>query len=482
MTVEPTAAPGGLAGRFRRGLWLSLLNTLLSRIGTFVMGIVLARLLVPEEFGLYATALVVQGLLLAFNDFGAATAVVRRSGDVRPMLPTAWTISVVGGAIAFVACALSAPALSTALGSPHATEIVRFLAINVLLDGFACVPGAMLSRELAQARRLVADLTGTVVNLAVTGVLAFLGAGAWALAIGHVSGTAVVVVLLFVLSKHWPRLGFSSEYFKEVGGYGISVVASSLLLMLAQSVPQMVTGSVLGATALGFFYLASNVSNWPVSIVSGTVERVALAVFARARDNGTDLDRASGGVMGLVGVAVLPGGVALALLAGPLVELVYGHQWVPAALVLSGLAIAAIGRVFADMALNLLLAVGAPLSSALIQLSWLVALVPTTVAAAHAWGLAGIGWAQAVVALFVAVPVHLWGLRRVGVGIMSLVRGILPSLLSAVVVAVGLVLIRVFSTSPLLSVALGGVFTAAVIAYGWFRFRHTLDSALLPTG
>ncbi|SDN56667.1 oligosaccharide flippase family protein [Allokutzneria albata] len=473
-----TAERRGLAGRFRRGLWLSLLNTLLSRVGTFVLGIVLARLLAPEEFGLYATALVVQGLLLAFNDFGAATAVVRRSGDVRPMLPTAWTISVLGGAFAFAACAVSAPALASALGSPHATEIVRFLAINVLLDGFACVPGAMLTRELAQARRLVADLSGTVVNLAVTATLAFLGWGAWSLAIGHVTGTALVVVLLFVLSGHVPNFGFSAEHFKEVGAYGISVVASSLLVMLAQSVPQMVTGSLLGATALGFFYLASNVANWPVSIVAGTVERVALAVFARAREHSTDLDRAAGGVMGLVGVALLPGGVALALLAEPVVEVVYGHRWAPAAVVLSGLAIAAIGRVFADMALHLLLAVGAPLSSALIQLWWLVTLVPATVVAAKLWGLPGIGWAQAAVALLVAVPVHLWGLRRAGIRVVSLVRGMLPSSLSAVATAGGLVLIRVLSTNPLLTVALGGLLTAAVVAYGWFRFRHTLDSAL----
>ncbi|MCP3801113.1 oligosaccharide flippase family protein [Allokutzneria sp. A3M-2-11 16] len=471
-----------LAGRFKRGLWLSLLNTLLSRLGTFVLGIVLARLLVPEEFGLYATALVVLTLLFTFSDLGAATAVVRRPGDVRAMLPTAWTVSVVGSTIAFLVCAVSAPWLASALGSPHATDIVRFLAINVLLDGFAAVPAGMLTRELAQARRLVADLSGSVLNLALTATLAFLGYGAWALVIGHVSGTALVVVLLLVLSKQWPRFGFVKEHFLEVGAYGLSVIASSLLLMLAQSVPQMVTASALGVTALGFFYLANNVANWPVSIVSGTMERVALAMFSRSRDHGADLDRAAGGVIGLVGVAVLPGGIALALLAHPIVEVVYGARWEPAAAVLVGLAVAAIGRVFVDLAMHLLLAVGVPLSSALIQLSWLAALVPATIVAAQVWGLPGIGWAQAAVSLFVAVPVHVWGLRRAGVHVSSLVRGMVPSLLSAAVTGGGLILVRAFSPSPLLSVAVGGTLTAAVVAIGWFRYRHTLDEALAVAG
>ncbi|WP_157163139.1 oligosaccharide flippase family protein, partial [Actinoalloteichus spitiensis] len=74
---------GGLGARVRRGLGLSLANTLLSRVGTFAMGIALARLLAPDEFGAYAAALVVQNLLLAVNDLGAAAAVVRQPGSGR---------------------------------------------------------------------------------------------------------------------------------------------------------------------------------------------------------------------------------------------------------------------------------------------------------------------------------------------------------------------------------------------------------------
>ncbi|WP_086789910.1 lipopolysaccharide biosynthesis protein, partial [Crossiella equi] len=391
---ETTQQPE-LAGRFRRGLGLSLLNTMLSRLGTFALGVLLARLLVPEDFGLYATALVVQSLLLTFNDLGAAASVVRHSGDVRPLLPTAWTVAVCGGTAAFALCLVLAPALATGLGSPGATDIVRLLSANVFLDGFAAVPGALLTRELRQASRLVADLCGVVVNLGLTCGLALAGFGAWALAVGHVSGTLVVVVLLLFVTRQWPRFGFDREHFREVGRYGITVVASGILIVMANALPQVVTGSFLGATALGFFYLANNVANWPVSIVSTTVERVALATFSRARDRGVDLDRAAGEVVGLVGIAVVPGGLALAILAGPIVEVVYGSDWAPAAHVLSGLAIAAVARVLADLAFHLLLAVGAPLSSALIQLWWLLALVPATVAAALVWGLVGISWAQA---------------------------------------------------------------------------------------
>lgn len=478
MSGEAAAGHPELGGRFRRGLGLSLLNTLLSRLGTFLLGVLLARLLAPEDFGLYAAALVVQSLLLTFNDLGAAASVVRHSGDVRPLLPTAWTVAVCGGTAAFALCLVIAPALATGLGSPQATDIVRLLSANVFLDGFAAVPGALLTRELRQASRLVADLSGVVVNLACTGALALAGFGAWALAIGHVSGTLVVVVLLLCVSKQLPHFGFSRAHFGEVAGYGITVVASGMVIVLANAVPQVVTGSLLGATALGFFYLANNVANWPVSIVSTTVERVALATFSRARDRGVDLNVAAGEVVGLVGIAVLPGGLALAILSGPIVQVVYGSAWAPAAFVLSALAIAAVARVLTDLAFHLLLAVGAPLSSALIQLSWLVALIPATVVAALFWGVVGIGWAQAAVAVVVAIPVHAYGLRRAGVSLGALAKGLAYPALAGVLAVAGLLAIRALAPDPLLDVALGGALTAAIVGVGWYARRHHIDRAL----
>ncbi|RJQ78022.1 lipopolysaccharide biosynthesis protein [Pseudonocardiaceae bacterium YIM PH 21723] len=472
---------GNLGNRFRRSLKLSLLNTLLSRLGTFAMGVLLARLLAPEEFGIYATALVVQNLLLTFNDMGTAAAVVRHNGNVKPLLRTAWTVSVFGGVVAFLICLMAAPALATALGSPHATDIVRFLAVNALLDGFAAVPGALLTRELRQARRLVADLSGTVLNLVLTGALALAGFGPWALAIGHVSGTALVVVLLLALTGHRPSFGFDREHFREVAQYGVTVMASALLLVVLQSTPQAATGTLLGATALGFFYIANNVANWPVSLITTTVERVALATFARAKETGMDLNRAASGVIGLVAVAAVPGGIALAMMSGDIVRVVYGKSWMPAAAVLSGLAVAAVARVLCELVFNLLVAVGATLSSVLLQVVWLAALVPATVFAGMHWGLAGIGWAQAVVALFVAFPVHAWGIRQAGLKLSALAKGLALPAFTGLIALAALFTVRELELDPLLNLVVGGVVTGALVGIGYFRVRHQVEAALNPS-
>jgi O-antigen/teichoic acid export membrane protein len=476
--AERVDSDGALSGRFKNGLRLSLINTMFSRMATFAVGVLLARLLAPEQFGLYTTALVVQTLLLTFNDFGTATALVRHKGDVRPLLPTVWTVSIGGASVVYLACVLSAPVLATGLGSPHAADLVRVLSINVLLDGVAAVPGALLTRELRQAPRLIADMAGFVVNIGLTVGLALSGFGAWALVIGHVSGTLVVVVVLLIVTKQLPTFGVNRAHIREISRYGSAVVVSSVLMVMLQYAPQTITGRMLGATALGFFYLASNVSNWPASIVTTTVERVGLATFSRARDAGVDMDRAASAVIGMVAMAVLPGGAALAVLAPQIVELVYGDKWMPAVPVLASLAVATIARVLADLVFNLMITVGAALSSVAMQVIWLVALVPTAIVATAHWGLTGMGWAVAAVSCLVALPVHAWGLWRAGVHLPALLRGLVVPALATVVTVAALLAASILIKDSLLLLSAGAVITAAVVAAGWFTGRDRLVTAL----
>lgn len=474
----PTNQGSRLSGRFHSGLRLSLMNTAFSRAATFASGVLLARLIAPEQFGLYAAALVVQTLLLTFNDFGTATALVRHDGDVRPLLPTVWTISISGGALVYLGCLFTAPVLADGLGSPQATGLIRLLCLNVLFDGFAAVPGALLTRELRQGLRLIADLSGLIVNLALTVGLALLGAGAVALVVGHICGTATVTVALFIVTKELPKFGLNKAHIHEVIKYGGAVVASSIVMVLLQYAPQTITGHLLGATALGFLYLAANVANWPASVISTTVERIGLATFSRARDAGVSLNRAAGGVIQMVAMATLPTGAALAMLAPHIIQVVYGSPWLPAASVLSGLAVATVAKVLADLVFNLMITAGATVSSVLIQVIWLIVLVPVAVVATLQWQLDGMGWSVALVAIVVALPVHAWGLRTTGIHVPALIRGLgVPLLFTAVTIGL-LCVVGVLLPSPLPALLVGVTVTAFIVSLGLLRGRKALSNAL----
>src|SRR5688572_4587336 len=115
-----------------RALGWSLLNTAVSRIGTLGIGIVMARLLGPEEFGTYAVAFVALLAVLSFNELGVSLAVVRWPGDPRAIAPTVTTISLISSALLTLAVWMVAPAFTAAMDAPDATPVIRLLAISIL--------------------------------------------------------------------------------------------------------------------------------------------------------------------------------------------------------------------------------------------------------------------------------------------------------------------------------------------------------------
>jgi PST family polysaccharide transporter len=115
---------------------MSLLNTVVGKLGTFVTGIVLARLLMPEDFGVYAVAFVALIALLSLNELGVSLAIVRWPGDPERIRPTVTTISVVTSILVYLLCWFGAPAFTDAMDVPEATGVVRLLCVGALIDGF----------------------------------------------------------------------------------------------------------------------------------------------------------------------------------------------------------------------------------------------------------------------------------------------------------------------------------------------------------
>jgi len=146
MTGVPTAG---------RALTWSLANTIAGRLGTVVIGILLARLLGPEEFGTYAVAFVALIAILSFNELGVSLAIVRWRDEPAGIAPTVNTISGVSSAILTAVAWLAAPAFTAAMGDPDATGVVRLLSLCVLVNGLVATPAALLQRGFRQDQRLV---------------------------------------------------------------------------------------------------------------------------------------------------------------------------------------------------------------------------------------------------------------------------------------------------------------------------------------
>jgi PST family polysaccharide transporter len=454
MTIA-TEESAGLGHKVRRGLAFSLLNSALVRAGTLLFGIVLARLLTPEDFGVFAVALVALNALLSVNELGVSLALVRWLGDPHRIAPTVTTISIGFSVLLYAGCFVAAEPFAVAMNAPEAAGVVRLLCLSVLIDGLTAVPAQLLARYFKQGRRLAVDLANLTITMGTAVALAASGAGAWSLAWGRLVGTAVSALMLFRLASTWPRPGFDRGQAGELLRFGMPLAGASMLVFAMVNVDYLVVGRVLGTAALGFYLLAFQLASWPVNMFSAAARRVSLAAFSRLQDRPRELAAALGRSTALLAAVTLPVCALLGLLALPLVTTVYGPNWAPAAAALQYLALLGLARVLIELFYDFLVAAGRTRQTMALQGLWTALLVPALTAGALVGGIAGVALAHALVALLVVIPAYAVSVLRVGVPVRVLLRPLALPALGTVLLTGAVLVVRAAIDPGLVQLAVG---------------------------
>ncbi|WP_213816474.1 oligosaccharide flippase family protein [Glaciihabitans sp. dw_435] len=464
----PSVRPA-LGTQVRSGLLWSSLNNIVLRLGSLALGIVLARLLTPQEFGAYAVALSVQAVLMTLADFGLSADLVR-SPDFARRAPTVATLGLVTGGILTAAMALTAAPIAGLLGSPESTPVLLVLSVTMMLGSAGVVPFASLLRRFDQRRLFVIAVADFVVSTSVTVVLLLAGWGVVSLAIARVVAQTVTLILQFTLSGERPRFGLDRSLAASVLRFGLPVAGANLLSWAVLGVDKLVVAAMVDPIALGFYVLAFNVSTWPMTAAGQVLRSVALPAFART--SGAARSHALASAFALTWAVSLPLGGLLAVLASPLVSALYGDRWAPAATALAALGLLGAVRVVFELFVAYLLVEGASGRVLVVQGVWLAALVVALIPAIAIWGFVGAAWAHVAVALVVVAPAYLIALRKVGFDPRSLVRGVWPPLVAAIPAGVAAYGFSHLMTNPWAALACGGTAGALVYAGGLRRWAQ----------
>jgi O-antigen/teichoic acid export membrane protein len=401
--------------RVRRGLAWSLVNSVSGRLLTVGVGMVLARLLTPAEYGAYAAAFLVLAITQSMNELGVSVALLRSPDDPTPLAPTAVSLSLGTSAALYLCVAALAPMLARTLGAPEVTTVIRLVSLNLLLDAISSVPNALLSRSFRQGRRALIDIGAFFPGAGVSIGLAAAGWGPSSLAWGSLAGNVTAVVLVYVLAPVRPLPGWNRQHARQLLHTGIPLAATSLVYLATLNVDYVVVGRMLGSEALGFYVLAFNLSSWPASLLSISIRRVAIPGFAQMTNDAAALGRAFARSVGLLAAVVVLTALLLSMLAEPLVTLFYGRTWLRAVDVLRWLAVLGGLRVLLDLGYDVLVALGSTRLLLVVQIVWLAALVVALPLGAAAGDIVGVGVGHVIVAAAVTGTAYLAALRRAGV-------------------------------------------------------------------
>ncbi|TQJ59044.1 O-antigen/teichoic acid export membrane protein [Arthrobacter sp. SLBN-83] len=466
-----TTVQYNFGARVRSGMTWSVVNSLVLRLGNFAVGIVLARLLIPEQFGVFAVALTVQAVLMTLADLGMSADLIR-SDNHKEKAPTVATLGAVSGIAATAALAASAQTIADALGSGPAGPVIAVLSLSLMLAGLGVVPFASLQREFEQKKLFIIAVIEFATSTTVTIGLVLAGWGAMGLAAGRIIAQVMTLILQFVMAGQSPKFGFSRSIAPTILQFGIPVAGANLLSWALLNIDNVAISSMAGPVTLGFYYLAFNISNWPMSALGQVVRSISLPAFSRMDSNSAGKSLTP--VVGPVWALSLLGGVLLAALSSPIIELVYGRQWLPAAPVLSWLGIFGALRALFDLAASFLLAQGAAKATLVVQVAWIAALAPVMFFAVHTAGSVGAAAAHLAICLFIVVPAYAIAIKGNSADLKAVASQLWPPLAAAAVAAGTILAVTAVVVSPLAALVLGTVVGAGVYALllrTWFAAR-----------
>ncbi|MFN0088929.1 MAG: oligosaccharide flippase family protein [Acidimicrobiales bacterium] len=457
----------------------SFVNSAFTRVAQLGVGVLLARLIAPEQFGAYAAALVVLNILLSFSELGVSVALVRHKGDPADIAPTVATLSMASSGALALLTALAAPWAAAAMSAPETTGVLRLMAATLVLAGPSAVPAALLQRDFRQRRKTTIDLTSFLVGAGVGVALAAAGFGAWSLAWSRVAGNAVSTIGLLACTP-LVRPGWRRDVAGELLRFGLPLAGSSLLAFAVMNVDYIVVGNVLGPTQLGFYLLAFNLSSWPVSAFSQPIRSVSLAAFSTVNDDSQRLRASFSRALAIVMALTVPACVLLAALGGPLVRLVYGRRWAEATSALAVLALLGAVRVALELAYDLLASAGRSRAILKIHLLWLAALGPALVVGARLDGIRGVAFGHVAVLAVAVVPAYFVALHPHGITARSTVAGLArPALGALAMAALALGAQRAVGNDPG-RLLLGGAAALAAYTLAVLPLRRRLAGQPLP--
>ncbi|WP_230772241.1 lipopolysaccharide biosynthesis protein [Sphingomonas sp. Leaf4] len=339
------------------GLWSSI-DLGMRFFVQFVVSIVLARLLSPTDFGIYALTAVFIALSTVLIDGGFSSAIIQKKEVSAEEQTAVFWYNLTAAALIAAGIALVAPSMADWFGHPVLRPLLYVTAIVVPLAALASVPAAMLQRHLRFDLVAKAGLTASLISGMVAIVAALNGAGIWSFAIQALVNAFINTVLVWILGG-WRPLGRPHlRAARELAGFGSLVALSGLLEVAYAQGSLLIIGKLHGARDLGFYNRAQNLQNLPSGILAAIVTRVALPIFSTKSDDVVALRRGVRLAQGVVMLINLPLMGALAVMPDLLIEVLYGPKWLFAAPILSVLAIGGVLFPLHSVNLQLILAQG----------------------------------------------------------------------------------------------------------------------------
>ncbi len=343
----------------RGGIWVFSLRILEKGLG-FVRLIILARLLSPDDFGLFGIALLTISTLETFSQTGFQTALIQKKGNITDYLDTAWTVSVIRSALIFAVMFFSAPYVAFFFNTPEASPVIRVIGASILLRGLTNIKVVYFQKDLEFNKQFLYKLSISAVDFVVVVVSALILENVWALVLGLIAGGIAGLLTSYLIDPYRPAFRLNMEKARELFHFGKWVFGSSMLVFLVTQGDDALVGKFLGITALGFYQMAYKISNLPTTEIAHVISQVTFPAYAKMQENIKRLKESYLKVLQLTSFLSFMAAFLIFILSEDFTLLILGDKWSPVVPAIKILAFAGLLRAIASTTGPVFQALGLP--------------------------------------------------------------------------------------------------------------------------
>lgn len=296
----------------------------------FLISVVLARLLLPAEFGIIGMVAIFMGIGGALVDSGLASSLIRTPDANQEDFSTVFYFNIAGSILMYFILYLIAPFIANFFNQPILTNLTRVYGITFIINAFSTIQLTRLTQMMDFKTQMKVSVPALIGGGALGITLAYMGFGVWSLVWMRVFQSFLNSLQLWIVSKWKPSFIFNMEKFKYHFNFGYKLLLSGLLDTVFSNIYTVIIGKLFAPAQLGFFTRANSVVQLPVQNISGALEKVTYPLFATIKDDNERLKKVYKQIMQMVIFLIAPILIIMGVLATPLFRFVFTEKWLPA--------------------------------------------------------------------------------------------------------------------------------------------------------
>lgn len=295
----------------------------------FVSGIILARLLMPEDYGAIGMLTIFMLVAQSFLDGGFGAALIQKKRPTQEDYSTVFWFNLAISVVLYLILYVSAPFIASFYHMPILCDVLRVQALVLIISALSIVQANQLRKTFQFKKIAIVTLVASLLSLAVTIWMAYKGYGVWSLVVQGLLLSAIPSIIYWFTNKWYPKLVFSKESFKSLFAFGGYMFLVHLINEICNNVQGLLIGRLYNASTLGYFSKARSTNNLASTSISQSLTQITFPLYSELQDDKSALGKMIKKVTGIVAYITFPLMFLLVLVARPLFILLYTNQWLP---------------------------------------------------------------------------------------------------------------------------------------------------------